>query len=71
MLKLEQVEEREIRRRGISGHEVSDLTQTDKKGRGTGLQLEQSEHRGINRSVVRRHRKNTEDRKKKNSVPPQ
>lgn len=51
------MEEREIRRRGISGHVVSGGTQIDKKnGRGIGLQLEQFEHRGINRSVVRRHR---------------
>jgi hypothetical protein len=50
------VEEREIRRTHISGHGVSDLTQTDKKGRGTELQLGQFEHRWINRSVFRRHR---------------
>jgi hypothetical protein len=51
------VEDREIRRRGISGHVVSGGTQTDKKnGGGIGLQLEQFEYRGINRSVVRRHR---------------
>jgi hypothetical protein len=56
------VKEREIRRRGISGHVVSGGTQIDKKnGRGRGLQLEQFENIGINRSVVRRHRSNTED----------
>jgi len=51
------VEDREIRRRGISVHVILGGTQTDKKnGRGIGLQLEQFERRGINRSVVRRYR---------------
>jgi hypothetical protein len=50
------VEKREIRRR-ISGHGVSGGKQRDKKkGRDTGLQLEQFEHGEIRRSVIIRHR---------------
>jgi hypothetical protein len=66
------VEEKEIRRRGITGHVVSGETQIDNKnGRGIALQLEQFKHRGINISVVRRRKQNTRDRKKETSVPPQ